>query len=88
MPDIDWSVHDSLDQSENKNTGKGLNFTGALIFCGMLLVKTCCQNNTTESQKRVKSVIKNRGIATSDIQYKSMGISIGASFGIQFPCIM
>ena len=68
MPDINWSVHDSPDQSENKNTGKGLTFTGALIFCDTLLVKTSCQNNTIESHKSVTSVIRIRGIATFDIQ--------------------
>ena len=59
-PDIDWSVHDSPDQSEKTKkkkkkkkttTTKGLNCTGALILCGTLLVKTCCQNDATESQK-------------------------------------
>ena len=76
-------MHDSHDQSEKKNTGKGLNFTGALIFCDTRLVKTCCKNNGIESHKSVTSVIKIRGIATFNIQYKSIGISIGASFGIQ-----
>ena len=68
LPDIDWSVHSSPDQSESKNTRKnGLTFTGALIFCYTLLVHTCCQNNVTESHKTFISVIKIRGIATFDI---------------------
>ena len=50
-----------------QTTEKGLTFTGALIFCCMLLVKTCCQNNAIESHKSVISVIKIRGIATFDI---------------------
>ena len=61
LPDIDWSVHNSSDQSENKNTEKGLTVTGALIFC------CCCQNNAIESHKSVISVIKIKGIATFDI---------------------
>ena len=40
LPDIDWSVHNSPDLSESKNTEKGLTFTGALIFCCTLLVRT------------------------------------------------
>ena len=67
LPDIDWSVHNSPDKLENKNTEKGLTFTSALIFCCTLFVKTCCQNNATESHKSVISVIKIRGIATFDI---------------------
>ena len=67
MSDIDWSVHTSPDQSESKNTEKGLTFTGALIFCCTLLVKTCCQNNARESHKSVISVIKTKGIAIFDI---------------------
>ena len=53
--------------NQKQTTEKGLTFTGALIFCCMLLVKTCCQNNATESHKSVISVIKIRGIATFDI---------------------
>ena len=60
-------MHNNPDQSESKNTEKGLTFTGALIFCFTLFVKTCCQNNAIESHKRVISVIKIRGIATFDI---------------------
>ena len=67
LSDIDWSVHNSPDQSESKTTEKGLTCTGALIFCCTLLVKTCCQNNAIESHKSVISVIKIRGIATFDI---------------------
>ena len=63
LPDIDWSVHNSPDQSESKNTEKGLTFTGALIFYDTLLVKTCCQNNAIGSHKSVISVIKIRDIA-------------------------
>ena len=70
MPDIDWSVHNSPDQSESKNTEKGLTFTGALIFCCKLLVKTCCQNNAIESHKSVLNVIKIRGIATFGINVR------------------
>ena len=66
LPDIDWSVYNSPDQSKSKNTGKGLTFTGALTFCCMLLVKTC-QNNAIESHKSVINVIKIRVIATFDI---------------------
>ena len=51
LPDIDWSVHNSHDQSESKNTEKGLTFTGALIFYCTLLVKACCQNNAIGSLK-------------------------------------
>ena len=54
---------DSPDQSESKNTEKGLTVTGALIFCCTLLVKTC-QKNAIESHKSMISVIKIRGIAT------------------------
>ena len=60
-------MHSNPDQSENKITEKGLTFTGALIFWGTLLVKTCCQNNAIESHKSGISVIKIRGIATFDI---------------------
>ena len=67
LPDIDWSVHNSPDQSESKNTEKGLTVTGALIFCCTLLVKTCCQNNAIESNKSMISVIKIKGSATFDI---------------------
>ena len=63
LPDIDWSVHNSPDQSESKNTEKGLTVTGALIFCCTFLVKSCCQNNAIESHKSVISVINIRGIA-------------------------
>ena len=70
------SVHNSPDQSESKNTEKGLTFTGALIFCCTLLVKTCYQNNAIESHKSVISVIKIRGIAIFD---NSVCISVGAS---------
>ena len=62
LPDIDWSVHNSPDQSESKNTEKGLTFTGALIFYCTLLVKTCCQNNAIGNHKSVISVIKIRDI--------------------------
>ena len=68
LPDIDCSVHNSPDQSECKNTEKGLTFTGVLIFCCILLVKTYCKNNAIESHKGVISVIKIRGIATFDIK--------------------
>ena len=57
-------MHNSPDQSESKNTEKRLTFTGALIFCCTLLVKTRCQNNAIENYKSVISVIKIRGIAT------------------------
>ena len=70
LPDIDWSLHNSPDQSESKNREKGLTFTAALIFCWSL-VKTCCQNNAVESHK---SVIKIRGIATFDINVHFCGI--------------
>ena len=62
----DQSMHNSPDQSESKSQKKKkrLTFTGALIFCCTLLVKTCCQNNATESHKSVISVIKIRGIST------------------------
>ena len=63
LPDIDCSAHNSPDQSESKNTKKGLTFTIALIFCCTLLVKTCCQNNAIENYKSVISVIKIRGIS-------------------------
>ena len=63
LPDIDWSVYNSPDQSESKITEKGLTFTGALIFYCTLLVKTCCQNNAIVSHKSVISVIKIRGKA-------------------------
>ena len=49
LSDIDWSVHDSPEQSEiiiiKKKHTQEMNqlFTGALIFCGTLLVKICCQ---------------------------------------------
>ena len=43
---------------------QGLTFTGTLILCCTLLVKTCCQNNAIESYKSVISVIKIRGIST------------------------
>ena len=76
MPDIDWSVHNSPDQSESKNTEKELTFTGALIFYCTFLVKTCCQNNAIDSHKSVISVIKIRGI------FISMCISVEASCGI------
>ena len=68
LPDIDFSVHNSPDQSESKNTEKGLTFTGVLIFCSILLVKTYCKNNAIESHKGVISVIKIGGIATFDIK--------------------
>ena len=67
LPDIDRSAHNSPDQSESKNTEKGLTVTGALIFCCRLLVKTWCQNNAIGSHKSVTSVIKIRGLATFDI---------------------
>ena len=67
LPDMDWSVNNSPNQSESKTTEKGLTFTSPLIFCCKLLVTTCCQNNTIESHKSVISVIEIRGIATFDI---------------------
>ena len=67
LPDIDRSVHNTPDQSEIKNTEKGLTFTGALIFCCTLLVNTCFQNNAIGSHKSVISVIKLWGIVTFDI---------------------
>ena len=63
LPDIDWSVHNSPDQSESKNTEKGLTFTGAVILhtsCKNMLSKIC-------NRESVISVIKNEGIATFDL---------------------
>ena len=71
LPDNDWLVHNSPDQSESKNTEKGFIFTDALIFCCTLLVKSCCQNNAIESHKSVISVTKIRGNATFDINVHS-----------------
>ena len=66
MPDIGWSVHNSPDQSSSKTTVKGLNVTGALIFC-TLLVKHVIKTIQIEGHKSVISVIKITGIATFDI---------------------
>ena len=39
LPDIDWSVHNSPDQSESKNKEKGLTLTGAQSdFCLLMFL--------------------------------------------------
>ena len=62
----------------NKNTKKGLTFKGALIFCCTLLVKTCCQNDDKWLCHNYWGVLQ---------LLITMCISVGASYGILWPCI-